>query len=286
MPGEIVARGICKSFKNRHGSLSVIEGIDLEVGVGEIVALVGPSGCGKSTLLNILAGFEQADRGEILVDGKPVAGPNRKSILIPQHPSTFPWTTVRRNLTMVQKRLAPEKRDQRTNHYLNLVGLSAFADAFPWQLSGGMRQRVELARALVVRPEILYMDEPFGALDALTRIQIRGEFLRILFQERHTTLLVTHDVEEALHLADRIIILSDRPARIRCIVPVTFPHPRSRMRIEIGELKDDILRELGVDIDDDLEVRAQSNGVSGEEPHRRPVPKLRSSAIMTEHQES
>lgn len=134
MPGEIVARGIWKSYSDRRRSLPVLEGIDLEVADGEIVALVGPSGCGKSTLLHILAGFEAADRGEIRVDGEPVAGPNRKSILIPQHPSIFPWTTVRRNLTMVQNGLARETRDQRTQHYLDLVGLSAFADAFPWQL--------------------------------------------------------------------------------------------------------------------------------------------------------
>jgi NitT/TauT family transport system ATP-binding protein len=249
LPGEIVARGVWKSYTDRRGKLSVVEGIDFQVSSGEIVALVGPSGCGKSTLLNILAGFEPADRGEIRVDGELVKGPGRKSILIPQHSSIFPWTTVKRNLTMVQNSLAPEKRDQRTQHYLDLVGLSEFADAFPWQLSGGMRQRVELARALVVRPKILYMDEPFAALDALTRIQIRAEFLRILAVERHTTLLVTHDVEEALYLADRILILSDRPARIRCTVPVSFPHPRSEWRLEITEMKDDILRELGVDVD-------------------------------------
>jgi ABC-type nitrate/sulfonate/bicarbonate transport system ATPase subunit len=261
MPGEIVARGIWKSYTDRRGSLSVLEAIDLEIAGGEIVALIGPSGCGKSTLLNILAGFEQADRGEVRVDGQPVRRPNRKSILIPQHPSIFPWATVRRNLTMVQNGIAQEKRDQRTQHYLDLVGLSAFADAFPWQLSGGMQQRVELARALVVRPEILYMDEPFAALDALTRIQIRREFLRILFQERHTVVLVTHDVEEALYLADRIVIMSDRPARIRCVVPVTFPHPRSHLRMEFAVLRDDILHELGVDVDEDVVAPAQSYGL-------------------------
>jgi len=262
MPGEILVRGVWKSYTDRRGSLPVLEGVDLEVGAGEIVALIGPSGCGKSTLLNIVAGFEEADRGEIRVDGERVTRPNRKSILMPQHPSIFPWVTVRRNLTMVQNGISQEKRDQRTKHYLDLVGLSAFADAFPWQLSGGMRQRVELARALVVRPEILYMDEPFAALDALTRIQIRGEFLRILFQERHTTLLVTHDVEEALYLADRIVIMSDRPARIRCIVPVPLPHPRSQFRMEFAVLKDDILHELGVDPDEDVTLdRADVRGI-------------------------
>ena len=285
MPGEIVARDVWKSYKNKRGALPVIEGIDLHIAKGEIVALVGPSGCGKSTLLNILAGFDRPDRGEVLVDGQPVVGPNRKNILIPQHPSIFPWMTVRNNLTLVQNRAPREERDERTKHYLELVGLSAFADAFPWQLSGGMRQRVELARALVVRPETLYMDEPFGALDALTRIQIRSEFLRILFQEHHTTLLVTHDVEEALHLADRIVILSERPARIRSIIAVPFPHPRSRMRLELAELKDQILRELGVDTDGAV-PRGRSNGHTHDSAQVAPLREPRSAVLTADSRDS
>src|SRR5687768_3805485 len=155
MPGEIVARDVWKSYPTRRGgTLSVIEGVDLHIAAGEIVALVGPSGCGKSTLLNLMAGFDRPDRGEIKVSGEVVPQPNRKNILIPQHPSIFPWMTVWRNLTIVQNGAPREERDRRTRQYLELVGLTAFADAFPWQLSGGMRQRVELARALVVQPEI------------------------------------------------------------------------------------------------------------------------------------
>jgi|SRR5687768_10548841 len=285
MPGEISVNNIFKSYPGRRGPLPVIHGVDLEIVAGEIVALVGPSGCGKSTLLNIIAGFDRPDRGEVLVDGQPVTGPNRKNILIPQHPSIFPWMTLRRNLMLVQNGTPRAEREERTRHYLDLVGLGAFADAFPWQLSGGMRQRVELARALVVRPQILYMDEPFGALDALTRIQIRSEFLRILFQERHTTILVTHDVEEALYLADRIVIMTERPALIRSIVPVPFPHPRSRMRLEIAELKDQILHELGVDTDTPI-TRARSNGHTHDDAHVGAIRAPVAAALMADAVES
>jgi ABC-type nitrate/sulfonate/bicarbonate transport system ATPase subunit len=250
MVGEIVARGIHKSFPARRGAaLPVIDGVDLHLAPGEIVALVGPSGCGKSTLLGVLAGFEAAGRGTVHIDGERVGGPSRKRVLMPQSPSIFPWMSVRRNLMLVQNGAAAENR-RRTAEYLELVGLSDFGDAFPWQLSGGMRQRVELARALVVQPEVLFMDEPFGALDALTRLQVRTEVLRILLRNRLTTVLVTHDVEEALHFADRVVILSERPARVLRVVPVPFPHPRSQFRENLAALKDEILKELGIDTEE------------------------------------
>jgi len=250
MAGEIVARGVCKSFAGRRGVLPVIDGVDLALSPGEIVALVGPSGCGKSTLLSVLAGFETADRGTVHIDGEPVSGPTRRRVLMPQSPSIFPWMTVGRNLMLVQNGAPEAEKRRRTAEHLELVGLTDFADAYPWQLSGGMRQRVELARALVVKPEVLFMDEPFGALDALTRMQVRTEVLRILLQNRLTTVLVTHDVEEALHFADRVVILSERPTRVVRIVPVPYPHPRPDARAKLAVLQDEILRELGVSRDE------------------------------------
>ncbi len=251
MAGEIVAEGIWKSFPGRRGAgLPVIEGVDLHLSPGEVVALVGPSGCGKSTLLSVLAGFERADRGTVHVDGERVAGPSRRRVLMPQSPSIFPWMNVRSNLMLVQNGAPEDEKRRRTAEHLELVGLTQFADTFPWQLSGGMRQRVELARALVVQPEVLFMDEPFGALDALTRLQVRTEVLRILLRNRLTTVLVTHDVEEALHFADRVVILSERPARIVREIPVPFPHPRSQFRENLAALKDEILKELGIDTEE------------------------------------
>jgi ABC-type nitrate/sulfonate/bicarbonate transport system ATPase subunit len=250
MTGEIVARGIFKSFSGRRGTLPVIDGVDLHLAPGEVVALVGPSGCGKSTLLSVMAGFDTADRGTVHIDGERVDGPSRKRVLMPQSPSVFPWMSVARNLTLVQNGAPEAEKRRRTAEHLEMVGLTDFADAYPWQLSGGMRQRVELARALVVQPEVLFMDEPFGALDALTRMQVRTEVLRILLQNRLTTVLVTHDVEEALHFADRVVILSERPTRVVRVVPVPYPHPRPDVRDKLGVLEDEILRELGIDRDE------------------------------------
>ena len=246
MAAKLAVRDLWKIYPTPDGPLSVLEGIDFTVAEGEFVAVVGPSGCGKTTLLNIVAGFEPGNRGEVAVNGVPVSGPSRKGIVISQQGSVFPWLTVRRNLMFGLDGLPKEEKRRLADHYAELVGLKGFEDAFPYQTSGGMLKRVEVARALVVKPEILYMDEPFAALDALTRVRMRLELLKILAQENHTVLLVTHDVEEAIHLADRILILSPRPASIRSIVKVSFPHPRKLTSPEFVELKEQILRELGV----------------------------------------
>jgi ABC-type nitrate/sulfonate/bicarbonate transport system ATPase subunit len=273
MAGEIVAKGVFKSFRGRRGgALPVIGGVDLHLAPGEVVALVGPSGCGKSTLLSVMAGFETADRGTVHIDGERVAGPSRKRVLMPQSPSIFPWMTVSRNLMLVQNGVSEAEKRRRTDEHLQMVGLTDFADAYPWQLSGGMRQRVELARALVVQPEVLFMDEPFGALDALTRLQVRTEVLRILLRNRLTTVLVTHDVEEALHFADRVVILSERPTRVVSVMSVPFPHPRSQFREHLATLKDEILRELGIDTE---EVPAPDELPAAEDHGRAYVGKLR-----------
>ena len=247
MSDRIQVKDLSKAFPARQGLLSVLDGIDLAVADGEFVAVIGPSGCGKTTLLNIIAGFERPDRGEACIDGVPVTGPSPRGIVMSQLGSVFPWLTVRRNLTFGLSGLPKAERDRLADHYLAVVGLQGFDHAFPSELSGGMLKRVEVARALAVRPEILYMDEPFAALDALTRFRMRIELRRILSREQRTCLLVTHDVEEAIHLADRILILSARPARIQAVVDVPFPHPRKLSSPEVVELKEQILRELGVE---------------------------------------
>jgi len=261
MADKIIASDVWKGFGRNGATLSVVEGVSLTVAEGEVVALVGQSGCGKSSFLDLLAGFTFPDRGEVRVDGELVRGPNAKRILISQRGSVFPWLTVRRNLVIVQQGVPVEERRRRAWHYVELVGLMEFERAYPFELSGGMRQRVELARALVVRPDILFMDEPFGALDALTRLRLRAELLQILARERHTVVLVTHDVDEALQLADRVVVLTPRPARIHSIVPVLLPHPRSLVAPELTALKERILRDLGVDAW--MEGRPADNGAGG-----------------------
>ena len=246
MRAKIEVRGICKTFPTPRGPLAVLDDISFSVGEGEFVAIIGPSGCGKSTLLGVLAGFEKPDRGEVSVDGEPVREPRRTGIFIFQQPSLFPWLNLEGNLVFGLNGASPEERRRLVAHYISLVGLEGFEHAFPYQLSGGMQQRAELARALMVRPEILYMDEPFGALDALTRLRMRAELLRILSRERHTVLLVTHDVEEALHLADRVLLLSPRPARIQTVIDVTLPRPRLLSSPALLALKASILKELGI----------------------------------------
>ena len=247
MKPKIDVRGISKTFATRRGPIAVLDDISFSVADGEFVAIIGPSGCGKSTLLGVLAGFERPDAGEVRVDDEPVREPRREGIYIFQQPSLFPWLDLQGNLVFGLGGVSTAARRTLVQHYISLVGLEGFEHAFPHQLSGGMQQRAELARALMVKPEILYMDEPFGSLDALTRLRMRTELLRILSRERHTVLLVTHDVEEALQLADRVILLSPRPARIQAVVDVVLSRPRSLSSPDLLALKASLLKELGVD---------------------------------------
>jgi ABC-type nitrate/sulfonate/bicarbonate transport system ATPase subunit len=246
MSAKIVVSDIHKSFPSDTGALNVVEGVSFTVNDGETVAIVGPSGCGKSTLMNVVAGFERPDRGGVLIDGLPHNSPSAKGILITQHGSVFPWLTVQQNLMFGLDGHARGK-EKLADHYAALVGLKGFESSYPHELSGGMLKRAELARALVVKPEILYMDEPFSALDALMNLRMRNELLRVLDEERHTVLLITHDVEEAVHLADRVMVLSQRPARIQATFSVPIPHPRKLSSPPVQELREAILRELGVD---------------------------------------
>ncbi|MDF3012085.1 MAG: transporter ATP-binding protein [Cellvibrio sp.] len=246
MTDKIVIKNIKKSFPSGSESKAVIDGINLTIADGEFIAIVGPSGCGKSTLMKMIAGFLQPDEGSIEVDGVERKGPNSNGILISQHGSVFPWLTVQQNLMFG---LNDEHADKAgvADHYADLVGLKGFEQHYPRELSGGMLKRAEIARALAVKPEILYMDEPFSALDALMSLRIRTELLRILEEERHTVILITHDVEEAVHLANRVVVLSNRPATIQTIFDVPFAHPRKLSDPALQKLRDDILRELGIE---------------------------------------
>ena len=246
MPAKVSVRDLWKSYPIDGGRLSALEDVGLELADGEFVSIVGPSGCGKSTLLHVLSGFERPDRGEVLIDGRAIGKPSPRAVLIAQRGSVFPWMTVRRNLMFGAVAPAAGQREAMAQRYIELVGLEGFEDSFPAQLSGGMLQRVEVARALMARPDVLYMDEPFGALDALTRLRMRSELQRILSRDRHTCLLVTHDVEEALHLSDRVMVMTPRPGRIQCILEIDAPHPRDLSSAPLVALKRRILRELGL----------------------------------------
>jgi ABC-type nitrate/sulfonate/bicarbonate transport system ATPase subunit len=240
---------LSKAYAVDNGVLSVLDDLNFEVGEGESVAIVGPSGCGKSTLLNIVAGFDRADRGIVTVDGVAQSRPSAKGILISQRGSVFPWLTVQQNLMFGLNGHPRAEKTALADRYAAMVGLSGFEARYPHELSGGMLKRAELARALVVKPDILYMDEPFSNLDALTNLRMRNGLLRVLSQERHTVLLVTHDVEEAIHIADRILVLSPRPTSIKSVHAVPLPHPRALASSAVQELKVSILRELGVEND-------------------------------------
>src|SRR3954468_10179420 len=247
MPVKIAVEDVAKGFVSDKGPLQVLRDVSFSVGDGELVAIVGPSGCGKSTLLNIVAGFDRPDGGFVTVNDIAQTKPSSQGILISQRGSVFPWLTVQENLMFGLNGHPRAQKAALADRYAAMVGLKGFEESYPHELSGGMLKRAELARALVVKPDILYMDEPFSALDALLSLRMRNELLRILAKERHTVMLITHDVEEAIHVADRILVLSPRPTRIQATFEVPFPHPRRLASPEAQELRVAVLRELGVD---------------------------------------
>ena len=221
------------SFRHVHKSwqqVTALQNFSLDIAAGELVVLVGSSGCGKSTLLRMLVGLESATQGEIRINGESVTGVGKERGIVFQEPRLFPWLKVIDNvmLGLADEKLSRAEKRQRALEMLERVQLSEFANALPAQLSGGMAQRVAIARGLVARPQILMLDEPFGALDALTRHTLQQELLHIHRRTGTTTLLVTHDVEEAVALADRVVVLSPRPGRIREVVTLALPHPRQR----------------------------------------------------------
>ena len=239
---KIAIRSLRKGFK----ALQVVGGIDLDIAPGEFIAIVGPSGCGKSTLMKLLSGFERPDGGAVSIDGVPVTKPSPNAIVISQHGSVFPWLTVRENLMFGLSGKDDAAKVATADHYADMVGLKGFEKSYPHELSGGMLKRVEIARALAVKPDILLMDEPFSALDALTALKMRNELLRVLREENHTVILITHDVEESIYLADRVVVLSPRPTTIQSVFPIAQPHPRKVSQPELQQTKDAILAQLGL----------------------------------------
>jgi len=229
-----------------RGAVNVLQNVNLEVFEGEFVCILGPSGCGKSTLLNVIGGFLKPTAGEVIIDGEPVRGPDPRRIFVFQERGVFPWLTVEDNIGFGLFRLPRAERADRIAYYLKLVGLSGFEKAYPLELSGGMKQRLEVARALAVNPDMLLLDEPFGALDSITRLIMRSELLRIWEAEKKTILFVTHDIEESVQLADRVVVMSARPATIRRIVPIDMRHPRDISSRRYLDLRDAIFDEIGL----------------------------------------
>ena len=227
-------------------STPVLDDINLEVSEGEFICLLGPSGCGKSTLLNIMAGFLSPTSGRVRVDGEPVRAPDPRRVFVFQERGVFPWLTVEGNIGFGLFKLPRAEREERIAHYIRMVGLEGFEKTYPHELSGGMKQRLEVARALAVNPDMLLLDEPFGALDSITRLIMRGELLRIWEAERKTIIFVTHDIDEAVQLADRVVVMSARPATIQRIVPIDIPHPRDISSPRYLELRDGIFQQIGL----------------------------------------
>ncbi len=245
-PVKLSIRSLAMIFRAEGKETRVLENIDLDVHEGEFVCILGPSGCGKSTLLNVVGGFLTPTSGSVTIDGEAVRGPDPRRIFVFQERGVFPWLTVEGNIGFGLGKLPAAERRERIAHYVQLVGLSGFESAYPQELSGGMKQRVEVARALAVNPDMLYLDEPFGALDSITRLVMRSELLRIWGAEKKTILFVTHDIDESVQLADRVIVMSARPATIRRVVQIDLPHPRDLSSRRYLELRDSILGEIGL----------------------------------------
>jgi ABC-type nitrate/sulfonate/bicarbonate transport system ATPase subunit len=243
---KLSIRSLGMVFRSEGKETPVLDNVDLDVHEGELVCILGPSGCGKSTLLNIVGGFLSPTSGSVTIDEEPVSGPDPRRIFVFQERGVFPWLTVEGNIGFGLGKLPAAERRERIAHYVRLVGLSGFETAYPQELSGGMKQRVEVARALAVNPDMLYLDEPFGALDSITRLVMRSELLRIWEAEKKTILFVTHDIDESVQLADRVVVMSSRPATIRRIVEIDMPHPRDLSSRRYLELRDSILGEIGL----------------------------------------
>ena len=250
MSTKISFQNVTKTF-NIAGSASfnALQGLNLKIEEGEFITVVGPSGCGKSTAMNIAAGLTGPTSGEVLVDNVPVRGPGPERGVIFQQYALFPWLTVRQNVEFGLQISGHPKAARRkiADHFIELVGLSDFADSLPKTLSGGMKQRCAIARAYAVNPKILLMDEPFGALDALTRVQLQDQLLATWSKERRTVMFITHDVDEAVYLASRVVVMAARPGRLHKIVPVDLPYPRTeemRLSPEFTTLRNEVWRSV------------------------------------------
>ena len=239
---KVVIKDVKKIYEGRNGPVVALNGANLEIQDNEFICVVGPSGCGKSTLLNILAGLLEPTSGEVLVDGKPVEGTSVDRGVVFQQYALFPWLTVKKNVEFglkLQKK-SPAECEEIAMKYIKMVGLEKFTNSYPKELSGGMKQRVAIARAYAVNPSLLLMDEPFGALDAQTRTQLQTELLKTWEEEKKTCFFITHDVEEAILLSSRVVVMSARPGRIKEVIDIDIPYPRdqeSKMLPRFTELK-------------------------------------------------
>ena len=239
---KISVREVRRTFRVGREEFVALGGVSLDIGDNEFVTLVGPSGCGKSTLMNILAGLDEPSAGTALVDGVAVRGPGPERGVIFQQYALFPWLTVRQNVEFGLRtaRVPRAERRARADHFIRMVGLDHFADSLPKTLSGGMKQRCAIARAYAVNPSILLMDEPFGALDALTRVKLQEQLLATWSQDRRTVVFITHDVDEAVFLANRVVVMAARPGRIFDVIDVNLPYPRTeevRFSPEFADLR-------------------------------------------------
>jgi len=246
--GEVAIRHLSKSYHLNGKPFQVLKDLNLTIRSGESLAIVGASGSGKTTLLRVLAGLEEADRGDVLIDGNAVRGVGRDRAVIFQEPRLLPWLTVLDNVAfgLETQGLSRDEARNRARRYVNLVGLQQFENAYPRQLSGGMAQRVGIARALAVQPEILLLDEPLGALDAMTKIGMQQELARIWREEDVTTVLVTHDLEEAIFLADRILILPREKGAVPRLIDVDLPRPRDRSSAAFVRQREELLNLFGL----------------------------------------
>lgn len=234
---------VSKVYENNdHSTFQALNHVNLEIKQGEFICLLGASGCGKTTLLNTLAGFEKVSSGMITIDGKKVEKPDIHNITIFQNYGLLPWRTVEKNveLGLEAKRVPKRERKEIARKYIEMVGLERFAKSYPRQLSGGMQQRVAIARALAVDPEIIFMDEPFGALDAITRMNMQDEILKIQREQNKTVIFVTHDIEEAVYLADRIVIMTPNPARVKTVMTVPLGVQRDRTSLDFIRIRNQI----------------------------------------------
>jgi sulfonate transport system ATP-binding protein len=237
---KIKISNLSKSFHQREKKLEVLNSIDLEVQEGEFLTIVGSSGCGKSTLLRLIAGLDPSFDGSITIDNQIIAGIGRDRGMVFQDHRLFPWMSVEQNIGFGLEHLPARERNSLIQEHIELVGLKGFENAKPGELSGGMSQRVAIARTLVKKPDIILLDEPFGALDALTRIQMQHEILRIREQSTITMILVTHDIDEAVLLGDRVIVMSKKPGRIQKTIPVYLPRPRDRNSYDFLKIREQI----------------------------------------------
>lgn len=246
---KVDIRGVRRIFPSGDGEVVALNGVDLQLYNNEFVCVVGPSGCGKSTLLNILAGLDKQNEGEVTVDGKHIDGPSAERGVVFQQYALFPWLTVRQNVEfgLVNRGLPSKEVHEIATKYIHMVDLQDFENAWPKVLSGGMKQRVAIARAYAMNPSLLLMDEPFGALDAQTRAQLQADLLQTWEAEEKTCFFITHDVEEAVLLSQRVVIMSARPGRIKRVVDIDIPHPRTqetRLSPEFTTLKNTIWAEV------------------------------------------